>query len=170
MKLNDAIKRLWFTFSKRNKPNDTDVMAYNELMLYLQKVQKETIQNNLLFAKLYTFLLTDFAKKFTDLDHANKELNKILAEPFEIRIEFLKTQANHLDIQNYFMQKKVLDPFLKTKTNIELVEIHSRYTDKLPQLNKEDFKLSLENWDSERIKYYLESNINLSIQNYKSHV
>jgi len=82
MKLNDAIKRLGFTFSKRNKPNDTDVMAYNELMLYLQKVQKETIQNNLLFAKLYTFLLTDFAKKFTDLDHANKELNKILAEPF----------------------------------------------------------------------------------------
>lgn len=170
MKLSDAIKRLGFTFSKRNKPNDTDVMAYNEIMLYLQKVQKEAIQNDLLFAKLYTFILTDFAKHYTDLDFANKQLNKILSEPFEVRIELLKMQANQLDIQNYFLQKKVLDPFLKEKTLKELEDINERYSDKIPELNKNDFSKFLNNWDRDRIVYFLESNINLSIQNYKTHV
>jgi hypothetical protein len=170
MKLSKAIKRLGFTISKSNKPNETDILAYNKLIEFLQLQQKKEIEQNLLFAKLYTFVLTQFLNYYNEVDFANNELNKIISEPLELRINILMQKLNNLDIQNYFLQKEILDPLLKNKTNKELIEIHERYIDKLPVLNKKDFKNSLENWDFERVKYFLEANINLSIQKYKNKI
>lgn len=168
MKLSDAFKRLRFTISNQNKPNQNDADAFNEISKYFQLHQKDIIQDNLLFAKLYCFTLSELLSYYTDIDFANKELNKILSEP--ICIEKLQLRLMTMEFQNYFQRKKILDPFLKTKTASELEEIHSRYINKLPELNVIEFAKCGTNWDIESVKYQLELNINLSIQHFKNDI
>lgn len=170
MKLTDAFKRLRFTISNQNKPNQTDAEAFNEISKYFELHNKEIVQDNLLFAKLYAFTLAELLSYYTDVDFANKEINKILSEPIELRIEILQLRLKTMELQNYFNRKNILDPFLKTKTAAELEEIHSRYVGKLPDLNVLEFAKCGNNWDKESVKYSLESNINLSIQHFKNEI
>ncbi len=168
MKLKDAFKRLQFTIVNQNKPNQTDCTAINTIAQFVHEKQTEVLADNILFAKLYTYLLSDLLNYYTDIDFANKEINKILAEPLQINRLHLKLKE--MDYRNYFLQKGILDPFLKTKTADELEEIHERYKHTLPELNDKDFSLTGNNWTKELISYYLESNINLSIKTYNSYV
>jgi len=170
MKLSDAIKRLRYTISKTNKPNQTDAEALNEILKILELEQQKTIQENLLFAKLYAFTLCELLHHYCDIDFANKQINKVLSEPMELRIDNLKYGLRFMEIQNYFKRKKILDPFLKEKTTYELIEIHERYSNKLPELDHMEFAKCGNNWDSETVKYQLETQINLSLQNFKNHV
>jgi hypothetical protein len=73
-----------------------------------------------------------------------------------------------MELRNYFAQRKILDPFLKTKTVKELEAIHERYLDKLPQLDPIEFAKVVNNWSNEAVIYNLESSINLSIQHLKN--
>ena len=84
MILKEAVKRLSFTISKGNKPNQNDVEAFNEVIRNLKLSEQETVQENLLFAKLYTFTLSELLSYYTDIDMANKEINRILSEPMAI--------------------------------------------------------------------------------------
>jgi len=138
MILKEAVKRLSFTISKGNKPNQNDVDAFNEIIRNLKLSEQETLQENLLFAKLYTFTLSELLAYYTDIEMANKEINKILSEP--MAIEKLQLSLRRMELQNYFNRKKILDPFLKNKTANELEEIHERYKNKLPGLNVLEFE------------------------------
>lgn len=168
MKLQEAFNRLRYTISKQNKPNQTDADAFNEICKYFELHHKDIIQDNLLFAKLYCFTLSELLSYYTDVDFANKELNKVLSEP--ICIEKLQLRLKNMELQNYFKRKNILDPFLKTKTTDELEEIHARYIDKLPELNAIEFAKCGSNWNKEAVIYNLESNINLSIQHFKNEI
>lgn len=169
-KLKEAFKRLSFTISKGNKPNKSDIEAYNEISKFFKIAEEKTIQDNLLFAKLYALVISDFLIYYTDIDFANKEINKVLSEPMELRIQVLHQRLKNMEYQNYFNRKNILDPFLKTKTAAELEEIHERYKDKLPQLDSNEFLKCGNNWDFESVKYQIENNINLSLQNFKNYV
>jgi hypothetical protein len=168
MKLKEAFDRLRFTLTKGNKPNQTDIEAFNEIGKYFSLHQKDIIQDNLLFAKLYAFTLSELLTYYSDIDFANKELNKVLSEP--ICIDKLSLSLRTMELRNYFAQRNILDPFLKTKTVKELEAIHERYLDKLPQLDPIEFAKVTNNWSEESVIYNLESNINLSIQNFKNNV
>ena len=166
MKLKEAFNRLRYTISKQNKPNQTDADAFNEISKYFELHQKDIIQDNLLFAKLYAFTLSELLNYYTDVDFANKELNLILSEP--ICLDKLQLRLKTMELRNYFNRKGILHPFLPTKTVKELEEIHKRYADKLPELDAIEFVKCGKNWNEEAVKYNLESNINISIQNFKN--
>lgn len=168
MILKEAVKRLSFTISKGNKPNQNDVDAFNEIIRNLKLSEQETVQENLLFAKLYTFTLSELLAYYTDIEMANKEINRILSEP--MATEKLQMSLRRMELQNYFNRKKILDPFLKNKTANELEEIHERYKNKLPGLNVDEFLKCGNNWDAEAVKYNIENSINLSIKNFKNYV
>lgn len=168
MKLSEAFNRLRYTISNQNKANQNDADAFNEISKYFELHQKDIIQDNLLFAKLYCFTLSELLSYYTDIDFANKELNKVLSEP--ICIEKLQLRLKTMELQNYFKRKRILDPFLKTKTAKELQEIHARYIDKLPELDAIEFSKCGNNWNIESVKYNLESSINLSIQHFKNEI
>jgi len=170
MKIKEAIKRLRFTIAKQNKPNQTDAEALNEVLKLLEFEQNKTFQDNLLFAKIYAFMLSELTNYYCDVDFANKEINSVLKAPIELIIENLVQSLKRMEMQNYFQHKKVLDPFLKTKTASELEEIHERYADKLPQLDPIEFLKCGNNWDKQSVIYQLETAVNLSIQNFKANV
>jgi hypothetical protein len=170
MKLKQAFDRLKFTISNQNKPNANDIEAFNKLAEFFKLKQKETIVEHQLFAKLYAFVLCEFTNHYTELDRANKEINKILSEPLDLRIEYLIIKAKEMELRNYFKRKRILDSFLKNKTVSELEEIHQRYLNTLPDLDPIEFAKCGNNWNKESIIYNLETNINLSIQNFKNNV
>ena len=170
MKLPDALKRLAFTIQKQNKPNQNDADAFNAIVEFLKMSEQKAVQENLLFAKLYTHVLAEYAVHYTDIDFANKQLNKLLGQPMAIRVEELKSKIMQLELLNYFNQKRVLEPFLKTKNANELIDIHKRYSSKLPELNSDEFFKLQNKWDFETVKHILETQINLSIQNFKADV
>lgn len=166
LKLNEAIKRLQFTISEKHTPNQKDADALFEIEEFIEMQHKKSIDENLLFAKLYAFVLSEMLTYYTDIDFANKEINRILSNP--ICIELLLLKLRNMELQNYFKRKGILDPFLKTKTVDELEDIHARYEDKLPELDPIEFANCSNNWNYDSVKYQLETQINLSLQHFKN--
>ena len=90
MKLKEAFSRLGFTISQQNKPNQIDADAFNLLVEQFKKIEEKTIKDNLLFAKLYAYVLGKMAAHYSDVDGAQKHLNKLLSQPFEATIKILE--------------------------------------------------------------------------------
>jgi hypothetical protein len=160
MKLRDAVSRCKFTIANGNKPNQTDVEAYNMVLEFLHKTQEKTIQENLLFAKLYTFVLSGLTDQYGDVNFANKQLNKILSEPIDIRIQMLLMKLKHAELS-----QSISDPMLEGKTEEELKEVFQRYP-KFAEL----FQTCWDHWDKDSVTGYLNMNINLSLHEYKNNV
>lgn len=159
MKLKEAFSRLGFTISKQNKPNQSDADALNALLEYFKKSEEKTIHENLLFAKLYAFLLKEFTMHYNNVDEANKQINKILSETMDFRIEILLTQLKLSEVTQVFA-----DPILQNKSDEELKEVFKRH----PKFEKE-FLTCFDWWDKDNVISHLNTNINLSIQNFKNH-
>lgn len=160
MKSKDAFKRLHFTISKGNKPNETDIKAFNEVCEVFKQQGEKTIQENLLFAKLYAFLLKEFTMSYNNVDEANKQINKILSESMDIRVEMLLMQLKLSEVTQVFT-----DPILDGKNESELREIFQRH-----KKFEQDFIACFDWWDKDNVISHLNTNINLSIQKFKNYV
>lgn len=159
MKLKEAFSRLGFTISRQNKPNQKDADALNVLAHHFKLSQEKTIQENLLFAKLYAYILQQFTMHYNNVDEANKQINKLLSESMETRIELLFNQIQMSEVTQVFT-----DPILKGKNERQLKEIFSRH-----KKFEQDFLTCFEWWTKENVISHLNTNINLSITNFKNH-
>lgn len=160
MKLKDAVSRIAFTISKSNKPNNNDAIAFDSIIDFLNKTQEETIQQNLLFAKLYTLVLKDFTEFYGDVDFANKQVNKELSMTLDFHIEKLLMQLKSSELK-----KHVTDECLKNKPPEKVLEKLKEYPSVL-----EKFISTWDFWDKENVISHLNTNITLSIHNFKNHV
>ena len=160
MKLREAINRLGFTLSKSNRPNEKDIEAYNCILEVLEQTQTKTIQDNLLFAKLYAYNLQEFTRHYKCVQIATEKLNELLAENIDYRIEFLTAQIKQSELS-----KVITDDFFSAVSPSKAREILSRY----PNLEKE-FIHVWDFWTNENVTSHLETNVNLTIQKFKNHV
>lgn len=160
MKLKDAINRLGFTISKSNRPNEKDIEAYNCILEVLQQSQQKTIQENLLFAKLYAYNLQEFSRYYKCVDLANEKLNELLAENIDFRIEFLTNQIRQTELC-----KVITDDFFSILSPKKAREKLKEF----PTLERE-FVHIWDFWTTETVTTHLETNVNLSIQKFKNHV
>ena len=160
MKLREAINRLGFTISKSNRPNEKDIEAYNCILEVLEQTQTKTIQENLLFAKLYAYNLQEFTRHYKCVEVATSRLNELLAENIDFRIEFLTAQIKQTELS-----KVITDDFFSAVSPSKAREILSRY----PNLEKE-FIHVWDFWTNENVTSHLETNVNLTIQKFKNHV
>ena len=102
MTTTESIKRLSFTISKQHKPNATDAEALNKIIELVNYTTKKTTQENKLFAKLYIFLLQEFAVNFKSIDLANVEINKLLSlNSLEILCKDLTNKLNLIEGKRY---------------------------------------------------------------------
>ena len=160
MKLREAINRLGFTISKSNRPNEKDIEAYNCILEVLEQTQTKTIQENLLFAKLYAYNLQEFTRHYKCVQIATEKLNELLAENIDYRIEFLTAQIKQTELS-----KVITDDFFSAVSPSKAREILSRY----PNLEKEFIHI-WDFWTNENVTSHLETNVNLTIQKFKNHV
>jgi hypothetical protein len=160
MKLKEAVSRLGFTISKSNRPNEKDIEAFNCILEVLEQTQTKTIQDNLLFAKLYAYNLQEFTRHYKCVNLATEKLNELLAENIDYRIEFLTAQIKQTELC-----KVITDDFFAilspTKAREKLKEF--------PNLEKE-FVHIWDFWTTENVTSHLETNVNLTIQKFKNHV
>lgn len=160
MKLKEAINRLGFTISKSNRPNEKDIEAYNCILEVLEQTQTKTIQDNLLFAKLYAYNLQEFTRHYKCVQIATEKLNELLAENIDYRIEFLTAQIKQTELS-----KVITDDFFSAVAPSKAREILSRH----PTLEKEFIHI-WDFWTTENVTSCLETNVNLTIQKFKNHV
>jgi len=139
--IDENIKRLSFTFSKGNKPNQEDIKAFNGVVEWINTYKTNVLNNNQLFAKLYILMLKDFIDKFeTDIFDPlpQKELSRILDYPLE---SFYKSFTNSLNDNHRFrLLKDKGETFGQTPS-----EFKSTATD----VSLEDFK---DAWNIEEVR------------------
>jgi hypothetical protein len=160
MKLKEAVNRLGFTISKSNRPNEKDIEAFNSILEVLEQTQAQTIQDNLLFAKLYAYNLQEFTRYYKCVNVATGKLNELLSESIDFRIEFLTSQIKQTELC-----KVITDDFFAILSPKKAREKLKEF----PTLEKEFIHI-WDFWDSENVTSHLEANVNLTIQKFKNHV
>lgn len=161
MKTSEALKRLHFTISKGNKPNNIDIEALNQIIRDQKKQAEETTKEHYLFAKLYAVVLRSNTEFHGDIVKANKVVNKILSDPLEDQLQRLLLVLKHQNISNYFESKSIFDPLLN-KENFET------YKKLFPEISKEGIDYAFNAWDMENLKSHFQFTVNQSLINFKN--
>ena len=166
MKLRQAIERLtWqFTPDENGKfrtftANETDRQSMNKILEHFKQSQEKTIQENLLFAKLYAYILGKLTCHYTDADQATKHLNSILKQPLTTTTQMLELELRAMEMRQVFPEQLLHIPSKEVRAKME----------QYPDLTANVLH-AIDMWDSDNVTSYLNTNINLSIQNFKNYV
>lgn len=161
MKTAEAMKRLHFTISNGNKPNQLDVESLNQIIRDQKKQAEETTKEHYLLAKLYAVVLRSNAEFHGDISLANKVVNDILSSTLEDQLQRLLIVLKHQNLSNYFESKEIYDPFLN-KENFET------YKNLFPEISKEGIDYSFNAWDIDNITAHFQFTLNQSIIKFKN--
>jgi hypothetical protein len=99
------------------------------------------------------------AGHYSDVDGAQKHLNKLLSQPFNGIVHFLEMELRAMETRQVFA-----DPMLDSQSPSKLKETITKY----PKLYT-DFVACWEYWDYDNVVAHLKSNINLSLQKFKNY-
>lgn len=99
--ITDAIKRLKYTISNKNKPNGTDAEALNHVLKHISEIQQANVNSNLLFAKLFALYLTKTNRNIQSIDEAIKLSYLALKMPLAGHIELLSDCIRTTELTSY---------------------------------------------------------------------
>jgi hypothetical protein len=113
MKVKEALSRLAFTIQKQNKPNATDVEAFNKILWFVNESIEQNPNRNICFAKLYIYNLIHYVKYYQSIDIAQQKLHQVLDLDIESLYSDLMQELNNTELSE-LCKKGVLDfPLLK---------------------------------------------------------
>lgn len=125
MTLIESIKRLRFTFSKKNKPNDTDIEALNIVLKTINDYQQKGVDDNRVFAKLLClYIKKEYQDGSNDINQTIEILGKDLKMPLEFHIDNLSNKILSTQLINFVATLRVdaVENELTTIEGIEKVE------------------------------------------------
>jgi hypothetical protein len=118
MKVKEALKRLGFTISKQNKPNETDAEAFNKLLWFVNESIEQNPNRNICFAKLYIYNLMHYVKYYQSMDIAQQKLHEVLDLNIESLYTELMNELNNTELSELCKQgisdKKILKRGIET--------------------------------------------------------
>jgi len=161
MKTAEAMKRLHFTISNGNKPNEVDIQALNQIIRDQKKQAEETTKEHYLLAKLYAVVLRSNTEFLGDIVEANRTVNNILSSPLEDQLQRLLLVLQHQNLSNYFKSKEIYDPLLN-KENLDT------YKKLFPEISKEGIDYAFHAWDTDNLTAHFQFTLNQSIINFKN--
>ena len=123
MKTKEALSRLAFTIQKQNKPNATDVEAFNKLLWFVNESIETNPNKNICFAKLYIYNLIHYVKFYQSIDIAQQKLHQVLDLDIESLYIDLMNELNNTELSE-LCKKGVLD-FPLLKQGIETFDIET---------------------------------------------
>jgi len=113
MKTKEALSRLAFTIQKQNKPNATDVEAFNKILWFVNESIETNPNKNICFAKLYIYNLIHYVKYYQSIDIAQQKLHQVLDLDIESLYSDLMNELNNTELSE-ICKMGVLDfPLLK---------------------------------------------------------
>ena len=161
--INKSIERLVYTISKQNKPNNNDAEALNNIILFYNEVTGSDIKKNLLFAKLYIFLYSNFIKTYESEEMAQSKIHQILDTDIDILFLQLKDDLNSLEITEFFKRQGVENENIIASEN-KINEIKELNKQRLKTIDITKFKKEYQEIDIETIKDNLTAMINLALR------
>jgi hypothetical protein len=169
MRIQEAIKRLSFTISKQNKPNNTDADALNSIIDFINISNKQVIQENLLLAKMYAFVLKEFINHYEEVNFASRQINAdILNKPLNYHLEYLTMGLQSTEINKFFKSLDLKPTWVNGQTIDEIntnIEINKESLNKIDGLQ---FKQVSETWNEQNVISNFEFNFNLALNTYKN--
>lgn len=99
MNIEKNIQRLSWRFSngKAFKPNQNDIDSLNFIIDWVNRQRSETINNNILYAKLYMYVFADLVRKYESNfldDLMQKELHRIIDTDLNVFYERITSLIN----------------------------------------------------------------------------
>ena len=105
MNINKAIAHFEWKLTNHWKPTPKDLEAYNSMVEYVDKNNKQQLNDNQLFAKLYITYYGELLKyyKASIFDkEPQKDLHKTLDTPLETIIDTFRATLKDIEIANTF--------------------------------------------------------------------
>jgi hypothetical protein len=113
MKVKEALSRLAFTMQKQNKPNSTDIEAFNKLLWFVNESIEQNPNKNICFAKLYIFNLIHYIKYYQSIDLAQQKLHEVLD---------LDIESIYIDLMNELNNTELWDLIKQGETKVDLLK------------------------------------------------
>ena len=125
------IDRLKYTFTKGNKPNQTDFEALNGFIKYVNDEQERKVANNHLFAKLFISVFkNDLIKSEGNYQYIIDSLRMAIALPLKDHYNELFEEMNSIELVKFAESKGISlkHPALRTPEeeakDTELLKVH----------------------------------------------
>jgi hypothetical protein len=183
--LKNAIDRLAYTTSKGNKSNETDVIALNKIIDFVNNANEKVVNENHLFVKLYADALIENFRYYNCIEMANKQLNKKLEQSIETKIMKLAFELQVDYLTDYFANKGLKDVwagtifkkdiiclkslknhFEKNKENVLLIE--SQNKEIYSKIDFKEFQEVYNFWTYEKVLDIFKTNVSLSFNQFKN--
>jgi hypothetical protein len=113
MNIEQAQNRIKWRFNNENVKlgeskiviNEIDQQAVNIILNWITQQKKETLKENLLFAKIFSYALYNEILYFKgDVKHSNRKLKQELEKPIEHHYNKIHDCLNMFELQNYMEQ------------------------------------------------------------------
>ena len=167
MQIERAIKHFHYKLANVWNSTEPDIKAFNSIRDYFTLKNKEQINNNLLFAKLYIYTYSQFLEKFNATvfdDIPQKELNKMLSMDLEAFIDAFTNKLNQSDLYEVIERLGLSKGHPATRNDIETNSDRA----KIKNMSKENIELiSNPAWNSEDVGNNLIAMINAVLNSIK---
>ena len=109
MNIENAINRLQWRFKNENvKPNeskiiinDLDIQSVDFLIKWIDQQKKETLKENVLFAKMYCYCLFNELEFYKDIKFSTNKLNDELIKPIEQHYLKIAEKLNKTELESF---------------------------------------------------------------------
>jgi len=160
MNIAQSINRLSYTIKNQNKPNTSDVNALNEVIKFINQTTKEEINKNELFAKLYVMNFITQLRLTSNLNLAQKNVNKILKMSLVSLYEHARMDVNVVEIKEYFNHKGMKHPYSN-----ENIKLNSKLAS---EINPIEFNDICQTWDFLETEQNLNAMITFALNEFKN--
>ena len=168
-----AINRLQWRFKNENVKvneskiviNELDQKAVDFLNEWVERQKIESLQQNLLFAKLYAYCLVNEIEFYKDVEFANKKINEICNKEIQVLYDEVYRKMNNLEYLKFCRENGIITDHIEKMTlNKKDEELQKEL------INKNKVKLSeiLKGiWSKEKVYKSLNNTISETINKFK---
>lgn len=178
MDIEKAINRINWRFKNENIKineskiiiNELDIEAVEFLVNWVNQQKKETLMDNLLFAKIYCYCLSHEIEFYKDIKFSTNKLNDELIKPIEHHYLKICDDLNKLELDNFCKEVGIINDHLerinlKQTGNEEKLKIQNEIVTK----NKSKLKsLILGLWSVDSVYKSLNNTITELINKHKN--
>jgi len=152
MNIEKSMNRLAYTIAKGNKPNQTDVAAFNDIVEWINLAKEERLSRNHHFSKIAVIYYCDLLQRYSwDKFLAEKEIQQLLEQPLKDHYERFRTLMN---IKEWYDAASIfglnMEHVLNGKTPKEIEAIKNTDRQIIKENQKELLK-SLNPWGEKEI-------------------
>lgn len=164
MTIKDALQRIKWRFTNgKFEPNQNDIDAFIFIVEWINREKKDIRKENDLFARLYTYALTNEILFYKDLDFAVKNLKDQLKKPTYDHYQYFHKILNGIEFSNFQKEKGICQ-----KHTMLLTADEENLNKHIISQNQKEFEKYLNGiWQYEDVEQNLNNQITECVNKYR---